>query len=135
MPDSIWSAIGRKISFAISLTASRGVQCSPASSLFSSLKRRTSSSKIVPMAWLSRPGCLIEPSPFRTGLGLRLIERSRSFSIRVPSASAFDRRGIWLRNSNLSRISWTFGREAVEVSLEVGLELLLAARAIGDRAA
>ena len=43
---------------AISLTASRGVQCSPASSLFSSLKRRTSSSKIVPMAWLSRPGLL-----------------------------------------------------------------------------
>ena len=51
---------------------------------------------------------------------------SRNFSISVPSASAFDRRGIWLRNSKLSRISCTFGREAVEVRLEVGLELLLA---------
>ena len=69
MPDSISSAIGRKISFAMSFTASRGVQCSPASSLFSSLKRRTSSSKIVPIAWLSRPGCLTEPSPFSTGWG------------------------------------------------------------------
>ena len=41
--------MGWKTSLAISRTASRGVQCSPASSLFSSLKRRTSSSKIVPM--------------------------------------------------------------------------------------
>ena len=49
---------GRKIRLAMSRTASRGVQCSPASSLFSSLKRRTSSSKIVPIAWLSRPGRL-----------------------------------------------------------------------------
>src|SRR5262245_37471284 len=57
-------------SFAISLTASRGVQCSPASSLFSSLKRRTSSSKIVPIAWLSRARCFCDPSLFRTGLGL-----------------------------------------------------------------
>src|SRR5215217_5182016 len=33
-------------------TTSRGVKCSPASSLFSSLKRRISSSKIVPIMWL-----------------------------------------------------------------------------------
>ena len=111
MPDSIWSAIGRKISFAMSFTASRGVQCSPASSLFSSLKRRTSSSKIVPIAWLSRPGCFTEPSPFNTAFGLRLIDGSRNFSISVPSASAFDSRGIWLRNSKLSRISCTFGEK------------------------
>jgi hypothetical protein len=49
------SAMGRNTRFAISRTASRGVQCSPASSLFSSLNLRTSSSKTVPMAWLSRP--------------------------------------------------------------------------------
>jgi hypothetical protein len=36
---------------------------------------------------------------------------SRNFSISVPSASALDRRGIWLRNSKLSRISWTFGEK------------------------
>jgi len=36
---------------AISFTASLGVQCSPASSLFSSLKRRTSASKIVPIPY------------------------------------------------------------------------------------
>ena len=35
-----------RMRLAMSRTASRGVQCSPASSLFSSLKRRTSSSTI-----------------------------------------------------------------------------------------
>ena len=44
------------------VTASRGVQCSPASSLFSSLKRRTSSSKIAPIPWLSSPACRTDPS-------------------------------------------------------------------------
>jgi hypothetical protein len=33
----------------------------------------------------------------------------RSFSISVPSASAFESRGSWLRNSKLSRMSCTFG--------------------------
>ena len=41
---------GRKMRSAMSFTTSRGVKCSPASSLFSSLKRRISSSKIVPIA-------------------------------------------------------------------------------------
>ena len=59
-------------------------------SLFSSLKRRTSSSKTVPIPWLSRPGGLTEPSPFSTGFGLRLMSGERNYSIRVPSASAFD---------------------------------------------
>ena len=102
------SATGRKTSLAISSTASRGVKCSPASSLFSSLKRRMSSSKIEPMPWLSRPGCLTEPSPFITGSGPRLMSGEVSFSISVPRASAFDSFGIWLRNSKLSRMSWTF---------------------------
>ena len=39
----------------MSCTTSRGVKCSPASSLFSSLKRRMSSSNMVPMEWLSSP--------------------------------------------------------------------------------
>ena len=56
-------------------------------------------------------GCLTQPSPFSTGFGLRLIVGSRNFSISVPSASAFESRGIWLRNSKLSRISWTFGEK------------------------
>ena len=94
VPEVIWSAMGRKTSFAISRTASRGVQCSPASPLFSSLKRRTSSSKIVPMPWLSRPGCFTEPSVWRTGSGLRLMSGEVSFSISVPRASARDSRGI-----------------------------------------
>ena len=89
----------------MSFTASRGVKCSPASSLFSSLKRRISSSKIEPMPWLSRPGCLTEPSPFITGAGPRLMSGDVSFSISVPSASALESRGIWLRNSKLSRMS------------------------------
>ena len=43
---SILPATGRNMRLAMSRTASRGVQCSTASSLFSSLKRRTSSSTI-----------------------------------------------------------------------------------------
>ena len=45
---------GRKTRLATSRTASRGVQWSPASSLFYSTKRRSDPSKMVPMAWLSR---------------------------------------------------------------------------------
>src|SRR5665648_1031938 len=60
------------------------------------------------MPWLSRP------------LGDRSREGSRNFSISAPRASALVRRGIWLRNSKLSRISWTLGenpsREAVKSS-------------------
>ena len=88
-----------------------GVKCSPASSLFSSLKRRMSSSKTVPMPWLSRPSRRTEPSPFRMGLGLRLIELSRNFSSRKPKASASTRVGIWLRNLNFSKTSWTLGEK------------------------
>jgi hypothetical protein len=46
-----------------------------------------------------------------TGFGLRLMSGERSFSISVPSASALERRGIWLRNSKFSRMSWTFGEK------------------------
>ncbi len=88
------SATGRKMRRAMSFTASRGVQCSPASSLFSSLNLRTSSSKTVPMEWLSMAGCLTLPSPCRTGLGQRLISGSRNFSMSVPSALALERRAM-----------------------------------------
>ena len=77
-------------------TTSRGVKCSPASSLFSSLKRRMSSSKIVPMAWLSRPSRRTEPSKPKTGFGLRLMELSKNFSTRKPKTSASTSVGIWL---------------------------------------
>ena len=110
----------------MSLTASRGVQCSPASSLFSSLKRRTSSSKIVPIAWLSRPGCFTEPSPFKTGFGLRLIDgieelldqRAERIGLRQP-------RDL-IAELEVVEDVLDVRREAVEVGLEVGLELLLA---------
>ena len=135
MPDSIWSAMGRKIRFAMSFTASRGVQCSPASSLFSSLNRRTSSSKIVPMAWLSRPGCFTEPSPLRTGFGTE---------VDVGSRELLDQRaeGVGLRKARdlvaelevVEDVLHIRG-EAIEVGLEVRLELLLAGAGLEDRAA
>ena len=111
MPDLSSSTTGRKTSVAISRTASRGVQCSPASSLFSSLKRRTNSSKIEPIPWLSRPGDRTEPSACFTGAGLRLMSGEVSFSMSVPKASAFESRGIWLRNSKFSRMSCTLGEK------------------------
>ena len=111
----------------MSRTASRGVQCSPASSLFSSLNLRTSSSKTVPMAWLSMPGCFTVPSALRTGSGLRLISGSRNLPMSVPRESDLESVESWLRNLKFSRMSWTFWREAVQVVLEVGQKLLLAA--------
>jgi hypothetical protein len=65
----------------------------------------------VPMPWLSRPGCLTEPSPFSTGLGLRLMSGERSFSISVPERVGLRERGIWLRNSKFSRMSCTLGEK------------------------
>lgn len=76
-------------------TASRGVQCSPASSLFSSLNLRTSSSKTVPIEWLSMPA------------GERSMSGSRNLSIIVPMASALESVWSWLRNLKLSRMSST----------------------------
>ena len=116
--------MGRKTSFAISRTASRGVQCSPASSLFSSLKRRTSSSKIVPMPWLSRPGCFTEPSAWLyrggaqvdVGRGELLDERTQGVGLREP-------RDLVTELEVLENVLHV-GREAVEVGLEVGPELL-----------
>ena len=93
----------------MSSTASLGVQCSPASSLFSSLNLRSRSSKMVPMAWLSSPGSLTSPSSFRTGLGLRFTVGDKNRSIRTSSAPLVESRAIWFRNSNFSRMSWTFG--------------------------
>ena len=43
----------------------------------------------------------------------------------VPRASAFDRRGIWFRNSNFSKMSWTFGENPFEIRFEIRFELLL----------
>ena len=79
------------------------LRCSPR------LKRRTSSSKMVPIPWLSRLGRRTAPPASTTGSGLKLISREVSFSINAPSASALDRREIWLRNSKLPRMSCTLG--------------------------
>ena len=71
-PTGFRSATGRKIRFAINRIASRR---SPAltglRSFLSSLKRRTSSSKIVPIAWLS------------IAAGLRSISGSRNLLIKL----------------------------------------------------
>jgi hypothetical protein len=91
--------MGRNTRLAIRRTASRGVQCSPASSLFSSLNLRTSSSKTVPIEWLSMPA------------GERSMPGSRNLLISVPSASALDSVCSWLRNLKFSRMSWTFGEK------------------------
>ena len=114
-------------------TASRGVQCSPASSLFSSLKRRTSSSKMVPIPWLSRPACRTDPSVCITGAGLRLRSGDVSRSIRVPSASALESREIWFRNSKLSRMSWTFGEKPSRYASKSALSCWQPARALRSR--
>ena len=104
------SAMGRKIRLAISLTTSRGVQCSPASSLFSSLNRRMSSSKTFP--WRGCPGRAAGPCRRRRGqVGREIDLRSRNFSISLPRASAFDELG-----SLISQL------ELVEDLLDVGGE-------------
>jgi hypothetical protein len=54
-------------------------------------------------------GYFMDPSAFVTGFGPKLMSGDRNFSMSVPSASALESRGIWLRNSKLLRISWTFG--------------------------
>ena len=126
MPDSIWSAIGRKISFAISLTASRGVQCSPASSLFSSLKRRTSSSKIVPMRVVVEARVLHRAVAVQhrvraqvdVGREELLDQRAERVGLRQPRDLVAELEVV----EDLLHVR----REAVEVGLEVGLELLLA---------
>ena len=87
----------------MSFTASQGVQCSSTYSLFSSSKRRMSPSKTVHMPWLSKPGYFVEPSPFSTGFGPRLMSGNSVLSMSVPGASALDRRGIWLWNSETDR--------------------------------
>ena len=114
---------GRNMSCAMSFTASRGVQCSPASSLFSSLKRRTSSSKMVPIAWLSRPGCFTEPSPFSTGSGLRLMSGSRNFSMSVAEGVGLGEPRDLVAELEVLEDVLHVRREAVEVGHEVGLQL------------
>jgi hypothetical protein len=50
----------------------------------------------------------------------------RNFPIRVPTASAFERRGILVTEFEVLEDVLDVRREAVEVRLEIGLELLLA---------
>ncbi len=101
--------MGRKTSFAISRTASRGVQCSPALLVVLLVEAAHQLLEDRAHAMVVEAGILTEPSAWCTGAGLRLMSGEVSFSIRVPRASARDSRGIWLRNSKLSRMSCTFG--------------------------
>jgi hypothetical protein len=96
VPDRIADSIGRNTKFAIRRTASRGVQCSPA---FVVLLVETSSSKTVPIEWLSMPA------------GERSMSGSRNLLISVPMASALDSVCNWLRNLKLSRMSWTLAEK------------------------
>ena len=116
----------------MSATASRGVKCSPASSLFSSLKRRISSSKIVPMPWLSSPGCRTVPSVSITGVRAQVdVGRGELFDQRAQQdvVPLGQRRGIWLRNSKLSRMSWTPGENPSRKSSKSALSWWRLARA------
>ena len=123
--DSMLSAIGLKIRLAMSFTTSRGVKCSPASSLFSSLNRRISSSKIVPMAWLSRPGRRSFPSWSNTGSGLRLTSWSRELLDEAAEDVGLHQRGDLVAELEFVQNFLDVGGKTVEVGLEVGLELLL----------
>ena len=69
---------------------------------------------------------MTEPSPFKTGFGLRLMSGERSFSISVPSASALERRRDLIAELEFLKYVLDIGRESIEVSLEIRLELLLA---------
>ena len=125
MLDWIWSSMGRNTSLAISSTASLGVQCSPASSLFSSLNLRIRSSKMVPIAWLSSPGSLTVSSSLRTGFGLKFTVGVRNLSIRVSSAPPVERRGYLVTELELFEDVLDVGGEPVQVGAEVLSQLLL----------
>ena len=121
-PDRIRSATGRNTSFAISRTASRGAVLPPPRVLLveaaDQLLGRSS----------PRRGCRgrdagPSPSAFRTGAGPRLTSGEVSFSISVARASAFDSRGIWLRNSKFSEDPARWAR-TLRGRREVGLEPL-----------
>jgi len=115
---------GRKMRLAISFTASRGVQCSPASSLFSSLNFRTSSQRRYPLSdypWQDVSRTVAVDRWF----GLRLMSGSSTLNQRSRE-SDFDSVGIWLRNLKFSRMSERWAK-AIEVRLEVLPELLLIA--------
>src|ERR1039458_6175984 len=85
--------MGRNTRLAISRTASRGVQCWPASSLLSSLNFRTSSSKTVPMEWLSMPGAnAVAVAELTIALMLALARK-------LPAANATMHAGKWEKKS------------------------------------
>ena len=124
MPDLSSSATGRKTSVAISRTASRGVQCSPASSLFSSLKRRTNSSKIEP-----HPVVVEARIPDRAvsvlyrGWAEVDVQRGDLLDERTQGVGLREPRDLVAELEVLENVLYV-GREAVKVGLEVGPELL-----------
>ena len=117
----------------MSLTASRGVQCSPASSLFSSLKRRTNSSKIGAHRVVVEARLLTDPSPLRTGSGLRLIGIEKFLDQGAKRVCLGEPRDL-VAELEIVEDVLDVRREAIQISLEVGLELLLAGAAEGRAA-
>ena len=110
----------------MSFTASRGVQCSPASSLFSSLKRRTSSSKIVPMRVVVEAGMLHRAVAVQHRVGAQVDRRVEELlDQRAERVGLREARDLVAELEVLEDLLHV-RREAVEVGLEVGLELLLA---------
>ena len=125
MPDSIWSAIGRKIEVRHQLDG---------------VARRPVLAGLLVVLLVEAADQLLEDRAHRVvveagglravavehGLGLRLMSGSRNFSISVPSASALRESRDLVAELEVVEDVLHVRREAVEVGLEVGLELLLA---------
>ena len=104
---------------AINSTISLGVKCLPASvTLVSSLNIRITSSKRVPIVWLSSASILTEPSSFNTGLLLRLIRGSTNFSINNPNLSCSESLSISFLIWNLLMITCTFSENPSKYSIK-----------------
>ena len=118
--------MGRNTSLAISRTASRGVQCSPASSLFSSLKRRTSSSKIVPMPVIVEAGMTHAAVGVLHRVGAQVdVGRGELLDQRAERIGLGEARDLVAELEAVEDVLH-IGREAVEPGAEIGLELLSA---------
>lgn len=102
--------------------------------LFSSCKQQSDSpSNTVRMPWLSTRARFTVSSPLRTGLGVRLMFGDRKLSISLARPTPLERRGIWSRNSNCSRMCWALGEKAARQPSKPGLSCRWLARARRSR--
>jgi hypothetical protein len=110
VPDSIWSAIGRKISLAMSL---HGVARRPVLAGFLVVLLVEAADQLLEdraHAVVVEPGCFIAVAVLQDRFGLRLMWREELLDQRAERVGLGER-GIWLRNSKLSRMSCTFGEK------------------------